>query len=67
MSEKIEVDFQIWKYKDMIVYDIMPMDVYHLLLDRTWKLYRKVVYDVDNNTCKFENDGIKNKMVALKE
>ena len=67
MSEQSEVEFQIGKYKDKIVCDIMPMDVFHILLGRPWKFNRKVVHDGESNCYKFERDGIKHTLVPLKE
>ena len=41
VSEQCEVDFQIGPYKDKILCDVMPMDVCHILLGRSWHLTRK--------------------------
>jgi len=45
----------------------MPMDVCHLLLGQPWQFDRKVVHDGENNTYKFEKDGIKRTLVPFKE
>lgn len=45
----------------------MPMDVCHLLLGKPWKFDRKLVHDGENNTYKFEKDGINHSLVPLKE
>ena len=43
MSEQCVVDFQIGPYKDKILCDVMPMDVFHILLGRLWQ-FDKPVY-----------------------
>ena len=37
VQEKSEVEFQIGKYKDKVLCDIMKMDSFHILLGRPWK------------------------------
>jgi hypothetical protein len=39
------VEFQIDTYKDKVLCDIIPMDVYHILLGRPWKYERKAIHD----------------------
>ena len=36
VSEQCLVKFKIGSYHDEALYDILPMDVYHLLLGRSW-------------------------------
>lgn len=36
VNEKSWVKFQIGRYKDKVLCDIIPMDVYHMLLGRPW-------------------------------
>ena len=45
VDEQCEVEFQIGKYKDKVICDIMPMDVCHILLGRPWQYDRKMVHD----------------------
>eukprot|EP00253_Pinus_taeda_P029029 PITA_29029 len=45
VDEQSEVEFQIGRYKDRIICDIMPMDVCHILLGRPWQYDRKVTHD----------------------
>eukprot|EP00253_Pinus_taeda_P029431 PITA_29431 len=40
VDEQCEVEFQLGKYKDKIVCDVMPMDVCHILLGRPWQYDR---------------------------
>ena len=67
VDEQNEVEFQIGKYKDKVVCDIMPMDVCHLLLGRPWKFDRKVTHDGVTNCYKLMKDGIKHTLVPIKE
>eukprot|EP00253_Pinus_taeda_P019571 PITA_19571 len=67
VDEQCEVDFQIGKYKDKILCDVMPMDVCHLLLGRPWQFDRSAVHDGKTNCYKFVKDGIKNTLVPIKE
>ncbi len=61
------MEFQIGRYKDKVVCDIMPMDVCHILLGRPWQYDRKVVHDGLTNCYKFLKDGIKHTLVPIKE
>ena len=67
VDEQCEVEFQIGRYKDKVVCDIMPMDVCHILLGRPWQYDKKVVHDGLTNCYKFVKDGIKHMLVPIKE
>lgn len=67
VDEECEVEFQIGRYKDRVICDIMPMDVCHILLGRPWQYNRKVVHDGLTNYYKFVKDGIKHTLVPIKE
>eukprot|EP00253_Pinus_taeda_P034746 PITA_34746 len=67
VDERSEVEFQIGRYKDKVVCDIIPMDVCHILLGRPWQYDRKVVHDGLTRCCKFVNDGIEHTLVPIKE
>lgn len=67
VDEQSEVEFQIGRYKDKIVYDIMPMDVCHILLERLWQYDRKFTHDGVMNCYKFEKDRIRHTLVPIKE
>jgi len=45
----------------------MPMDVYHILLERPWQYDWKVVHDGKMNCYKFVKDGIKHMVVPIME
>eukprot|EP00253_Pinus_taeda_P001416 PITA_01416 len=67
VDEQCEVEFQIRRYKDKILCDVMPMDVRHLLLGRPWQFDRSAVHDRKTNCYKFIKDGIKHTLVPIKE
>eukprot|EP00253_Pinus_taeda_P032747 PITA_32747 len=67
VDEQREVEFQIGRYKGKVFYDIMPMDVCHILLGRPWQYNRKVTHDGVKNCYKFMKDGIKHTLMPIKE
>eukprot|EP00253_Pinus_taeda_P017366 PITA_17366 len=67
VDEQCEVEFHIGKYQDKVVYDIMPMDVCHILLGRPWQYDRKVTHDGKTNCYKFMKDGVNHTLVTIKE
>ena len=50
VNEKCNVEFQISTYKYLVLCDIIPMDVCHIILGRPWQYDRKDVYDGRRNT-----------------
>ena len=67
VNEQCQVEFQIGTYKDRVLCDMMPMDVYHVLLGRPWQFDREVVYDGRANIITFEKDGIRHIFHPLKD
>lgn len=67
VHEESEVRFQIGKYKDKVLYEIMPMDACHIILGHPWKFDRNVRHDGERNYYKFKKDDIKHTFVPLKE
>eukprot|EP00253_Pinus_taeda_P025766 PITA_25766 len=65
VSEQCEVEFQVGKYKDKIVCDVMPMDVCHILLGRPWQYDRAAMHDGKRNTYKFGKDGVNHTLLHL--
>ena len=57
---------QIGGYKDQVLCDIMPMDVFHVLLGRPWQHDKSVSYDGRNNAYTFEKDGKQRTLISLK-
>ena len=59
VSEQCEFNFQIGPYKDKILCDVMPMDVFHILLGRSWKFDKKVTHDGRSHCHNFEQNVIR--------
>jgi hypothetical protein len=51
------VEFKIGGYRDEILCDVIPMDVYHILLGIPWKYDRNVVHYGTKNTYTLEKNG----------
>ena len=66
VNEQCEIDLQIGNYKDRVLYDVMPMDVCHILLGRPWKYDKSMSNDDRNNTYTVEKDGRKHTLIPLK-
>lgn len=66
VTEQCKVDFQIGTYQDVILCDIMPMDVCHILLGRPWQFDRNAIHDGRRNTYTLEKDGNKHTLLPLK-
>eukprot|EP00253_Pinus_taeda_P019547 PITA_19547 len=67
VTEQCKVEIQISMYKDVILCDVMPMDVCHVLLGRPWQFDRKAIYDGIKNTYTLEKDGNKHTLLPLKD
>ena len=59
--------FHIGTYKDEILCDIMPMDVFHILLVRPWKYDGKAIHDGWKNTYSLEKDGKRHTLSPLED
>ena len=67
VNEQCNVEFQIGTYKDVVLCDIMPMDVCHILLGRPWKYDKKVVHDGRKNTYSLEKYGKRHTLSPLED
>ena len=65
VSKQCEIDLQIGNYKDRVLCDVMPMDVFHILLGRPLQYDRNARHDDRRNTYELEKDGVKNKFIPL--
>ncbi|XP_057846395.2 uncharacterized protein LOC131056078 [Cryptomeria japonica] len=54
-------------YKDKFLYDIVPMDVCHLLLGRPWKFDRRAQHYGNKNIYVIEKDGVSYTLELLQE
>ena len=59
--------FKIGSYQDEVLCDVIPMDICHMLLGRSWQFDRHVVHDGRVNTYTLTKDGVKHKLEPLKE
>jgi hypothetical protein len=57
VTKQCLVEFKIGGYKDEILCDVIPMDVFHLLLGKRWKYDKNVIHDGRKNTYTLENIG----------
>eukprot|EP00253_Pinus_taeda_P009446 PITA_09446 len=67
VSTECEVEFQLGKYKDKIVCNVMPMKVCHIFLGRPWQYDKGAMHDGKINTCKFKKDGVNHTLLPLQE
>ena len=61
-NKQVLVSFSIGKYKDEVLYDVIPMHAGHILLGRPWQFDRKVNHDGFKNRNSFVKD---NKTITL--
>ena len=54
--------FKIGSYQDEVLCDVIPMDIWHMLLGRPWQFDRHVVHDGRANTYTLTKDGVKHKL-----
>lgn len=66
-TEQCKVEIQIGTYRDVILCDIMPMDVCHVLLGRPWQFDWKAIHNGRKNTYTLEKDGNKHTLLPLKD
>jgi len=44
INQQVKVPFSIGTYTDEVICDVVPMEVGHLLLGRSWKYDKKIIY-----------------------
>ena len=66
-DKQCKVKIQIGTYKDVILCDVMPLDVCHILLGRPWQFDWKAIHDGRRNTYTPEKDGNKHALLPLKD
>jgi hypothetical protein len=67
VSRQCKVEFKIGGYRDEILCDVIPMDVFHVLLGRPWKYDINVVHDGRENTYTLENNGCKHMLLPIED
>eukprot|EP00253_Pinus_taeda_P001851 PITA_01851 len=66
-NEQSNMEFQIGSYKDEVLCDIMPMDVFHVLLRRLWQYDKGDIHNGRKNTYSFNKDNYRNMLLPLEE
>jgi hypothetical protein len=66
VTKQCLVEIKIGGYKDEILCDVIPMDVYHLLLGRPWQYDRNVIHDGRKNTYTLEKNGRTHMLLPIK-
>jgi hypothetical protein len=67
VSRQCKVEFKIGGYKDEILCDVIPMDVFHVLLGRPWKYDINVIHDGRKNTYTLEKNGCKHMLLPIED
>jgi hypothetical protein len=67
VTKQCLVEFNIGGYNDKILCDVIPMDVCHLLLGRSWQYDRNVIHDGRMNTYTLEKNGRTHMLLPIKD
>jgi hypothetical protein len=67
VTKQCLVEFKIGGYNDKILCDVIPMDVFHLLLGRPWKYDINVIHDGRMNTYTLEKNGRTHMLLPIKD
>ena len=59
VNQQVKVHFYIGIYKEEVICDIVPMEARHILLGRSWKFNRKIIYNVLTNEITLTHLGTK--------
>jgi hypothetical protein len=67
VTKQCLVEFKIGGYKDEILCDVIPMDVFHLLLGRPWQYEINIVHDGRKNTYTLKKNGRTHMLLPIKD
>jgi hypothetical protein len=67
VTKQCLVEFKIGGYNDKILCDVIPMDVFHLLLGIPWQYDRNVIHDGRMNTYTLEKNGRTHMLLPIKD
>jgi hypothetical protein len=67
VTKQCLVEFKIGGYEDEILCDVIPMDVFHLLLGRPSQYDKNVIHDGRKNTFTLEKNGITHMLLPIKD
>jgi hypothetical protein len=62
-----KLEFNIGGYNDEVLCDVIPMDVCHVLLGRSWKYDMNVMHDGINKMYTLENNGCKHMLLSIED
>jgi hypothetical protein len=67
ITKQCLVEIKIGGYKDEITCDVIPMDVCHIFLGRSWQYDRNVIHDGRKNTYTLEKNGRTHMLLPMEE
>jgi hypothetical protein len=67
ITKQCLVEFNIGGYKDEILCDVIPMDVFHILLGRPWKYDINFIHDRRNNAYTLESNGRMHMLLPIED
>jgi hypothetical protein len=67
VRKQCQVEFKIGEYKDEILCDVIPMDVFHVLLGISWQFDRNGIHDGRKNTYTLENNGRTHMLLPIED
>jgi hypothetical protein len=67
VSRQCKLEFKIGGYKDEILCDVIPMDVFHVLLGRPWQYDINFIHDGRKNTYTLNKNGCKHMLLPMED
>jgi hypothetical protein len=67
ITKQCLVEIKIGGHRDEIMCDVIPMDVYHVLLGRPWQYDRNVIHDRRRNAYTLEKNGRMHMLLPIEE
>jgi hypothetical protein len=67
VTQQCLLNFKIGGYRDEILCDVIPMDVFHVFFGRNWKYDRNVINDGRRNTYTLEKNGRTHMFLPIEE
>ncbi|CAL1412138.1 unnamed protein product [Linum trigynum] len=65
VNKQAQIEFNIGKYRDTVLCDVVPMQNVHILLGRPWQFDRRVIHDGWENSYTFKHEGRKIKLKPM--
>nr|GEY96540.1 hypothetical protein [Tanacetum cinerariifolium] len=67
VTECCSISFSIGKYKDKMLFDVVDTDSCHIILEKPWVYDLNAIYNIKDNTYKFQNNCGRFILVSLME